>query len=432
MKPIDLRKDSDVLALVKKTAFLKSKDSITFKPNSVLIKNFNKEDQVYSIKYGFTKKSWTVFVSELDNALKKCPFPKKINLQFNSFKLSLEQMNELKVLFKHMKIFYLKNIGIDSESLQILADHLQSDGCEIRTVHLENNILSVDDYNILCRGLQGNTSIYSLILDHTHDFKNHYYDQAYKNLSKVLCTTNIKGVSLVEKSTPLMCVDHFAMSMNQNKNLNKIAFGWSVYANDYTGKTISHLADAISKQGKLFNLENVEKIKFASGAKKENKEAIVKLNNALNGNKKTTEYAKKSNLNSKTILSCNVNYKNTKIHRFYKPKKTKNTIIIPHEFFCPIARTVMINPVIARDQETYESDYIKNWLSNNNTSPVTREVISKHTTSNRSVKKLIDDFMQKNKKILMKQPETKEACKDYFDGLSDNSASMSNLLRSYN
>ena len=43
----------------------------------------------------------------------------------------------------------------------------------------------------------------------------------------------------------------------------------------------------------------------------------------------------------------------------------------PHEFNCPISQTIMVEPVITADGQTYERREIEAWLVNHQTSPIT-------------------------------------------------------------
>ena len=47
----------------------------------------------------------------------------------------------------------------------------------------------------------------------------------------------------------------------------------------------------------------------------------------------------------------------------------------PPEFLCPITTEVMRFPVMAADGHTYERDAITDWLTSNNTSPMTLDVL---------------------------------------------------------
>ena len=67
----------------------------------------------------------------------------------------------------------------------------------------------------------------------------------------------------------------------------------------------------------------------------------------------------------------------------------------PNEYLCPITMTLMKEPVILSDGFTYEKSAIEKWLKEHDKSPMTNEVLeSKVVTTNRQLKKLIDDFKQ--------------------------------------
>ena len=48
------------------------------------------------------------------------------------------------------------------------------------------------------------------------------------------------------------------------------------------------------------------------------------------------------------------------------------------DIICPITHEIMLEPVVCSDGITYEKTAIEKWLENNNTSPITREIITKY------------------------------------------------------
>ena len=44
---------------------------------------------------------------------------------------------------------------------------------------------------------------------------------------------------------------------------------------------------------------------------------------------------------------------------------------------CPITGEILFEPVVASDGHIYEKQALETWLSNNNKSPMTREIINK-------------------------------------------------------
>ena len=63
------------------------------------------------------------------------------------------------------------------------------------------------------------------------------------------------------------------------------------------------------------------------------------------------------------------------------------------KYICPITREVMENPVVAADGFSYELPAIRAWLSQHNTSPITREVlVHKNLTPNLHLRSLIAEF----------------------------------------
>lgn len=65
----------------------------------------------------------------------------------------------------------------------------------------------------------------------------------------------------------------------------------------------------------------------------------------------------------------------------------------PPSFCCPITATVMSDPVVAKDGQSYERAAIEKWLRRNKTSPVSRLPLSvSELTPNRTLKDVIDHF----------------------------------------
>ena len=58
----------------------------------------------------------------------------------------------------------------------------------------------------------------------------------------------------------------------------------------------------------------------------------------------------------------------------------------PTEFYCPISHCLMLEPVIDREGNTYERTSIEQWLSQHNTSPITRNSLKvNHLVVNRAL-----------------------------------------------
>ena len=45
------------------------------------------------------------------------------------------------------------------------------------------------------------------------------------------------------------------------------------------------------------------------------------------------------------------------------------------QFICPLSHEIFYNPVFAEDGHVYEKQLIKTWLTNDSTSPITRNEI---------------------------------------------------------
>ena len=71
---------------------------------------------------------------------------------------------------------------------------------------------------------------------------------------------------------------------------------------------------------------------------------------------------------------------------------------VPKSFFCPITSMVMRDPVVDLEGNTYERSAIEEWLSQNSTSPVTRQPLRvDQLNPNRALKDAIDEMEQKFK-----------------------------------
>ena len=68
----------------------------------------------------------------------------------------------------------------------------------------------------------------------------------------------------------------------------------------------------------------------------------------------------------------------------------------PPEFYCPISHCLMLEPVIDREGNTYERTSIEQWLTNHNTSPITRNSLNaNHLAVNRALVGLIESELKR-------------------------------------
>ena len=66
---------------------------------------------------------------------------------------------------------------------------------------------------------------------------------------------------------------------------------------------------------------------------------------------------------------------------------------IPKEFLCPITLSIMKNPVLMTDGQTYEKSAIEKYLEISTLSPLTKQPISmKDATPNYALKSLIENY----------------------------------------
>ena len=76
---------------------------------------------------------------------------------------------------------------------------------------------------------------------------------------------------------------------------------------------------------------------------------------------------------------------------------------IPQEFLCPINLTIMKDPVIMPDGQTYERKAIEKALKISPFSPITKKPLNiKDATTNYALKSMIEKYMEKGENPLKK------------------------------
>ncbi len=101
---------------------------------------------------------------------------------------------------------------------------------------------------------------------------------------------------------------------------------------------------------------------------------------------------------SSDIPSITTLYQNSISNIIQLPKSISDNI--PNEYICPITCDIMTEPVILTDGHTYEKKAITKWLETHNTSPLTKEIVNKEIIIPcYSLRSLIQDFIEKNKKL---------------------------------
>jgi hypothetical protein len=74
---------------------------------------------------------------------------------------------------------------------------------------------------------------------------------------------------------------------------------------------------------------------------------------------------------------------------------------IPDEFYCPITGEIFYDPVMTADGHSYERSAIVIWLKDHDTSPITNAQLgSKNLIPNQTLKKLVREFYESNKRAL--------------------------------
>uniref|UniRef100_A0A7S3Y272 U-box domain-containing protein n=1 Tax=Heterosigma akashiwo TaxID=2829 RepID=A0A7S3Y272_HETAK len=79
---------------------------------------------------------------------------------------------------------------------------------------------------------------------------------------------------------------------------------------------------------------------------------------------------------------------------------------IPESFLCPITQTIMADPVLDEDGNSYDREAIEQWIDRNGTSPITRKPLSKKALRpNRSLLDAIDEYKNRQLKDTEYQSE---------------------------
>lgn len=89
-----------------------------------------------------------------------------------------------------------------------------------------------------------------------------------------------------------------------------------------------------------------------------------------------------------------------KMNNYLRNNETEN-INIPNEFFCPISKEIMLDPVVIRDGYTYEKKTINEWFKYSNKSPITSKIVkSNFFINNTSLRNMIREWIDKNKNLI--------------------------------
>jgi ankyrin repeat protein len=77
-----------------------------------------------------------------------------------------------------------------------------------------------------------------------------------------------------------------------------------------------------------------------------------------------------------------------------------SNVSIPEQLRCSITQLIMVDPVIAADNQTYEREAIEEWLENHNTSPLTNvQLANKNLNENLFARSFIDGFLTSNPQL---------------------------------
>jgi hypothetical protein len=85
----------------------------------------------------------------------------------------------------------------------------------------------------------------------------------------------------------------------------------------------------------------------------------------------------------------------------YLRNSDNTTIDIPNEYFCPISKEIMLEPVVIRDGYTYEKKSIMEWFKYSSKSPITSKIVrNKIYLNNTSLRNMIREWLDKNRNLI--------------------------------
>ena len=85
-----------------------------------------------------------------------------------------------------------------------------------------------------------------------------------------------------------------------------------------------------------------------------------------------------------------------------------STTQVPQYFICPITHNIMSEPYVDNEGNSYEEVAIKQWLMNNNTSPITRSPLRVSDLKlNRSLREAIQAFLNPGNVNAQIEPDVK-------------------------
>lgn len=85
-----------------------------------------------------------------------------------------------------------------------------------------------------------------------------------------------------------------------------------------------------------------------------------------------------------------------------------SNVTIPSSYLCPITGTVMRDPYIDLDGNSFEKEAIAKWLSQNSSSPITRNAMTMDDlVPNRILREIIADFLKKNPSVATSSQSSK-------------------------
>lgn len=117
-----------------------------------------------------------------------------------------------------------------------------------------------------------------------------------------------------------------------------------------------------------------------------------------------------TNVTRRTMISSSDSYTIPQSRPMSIPDTIPKTI--PNEFLCPITTEIMKDPVMLTDGHVYEKQAIKQWLTNHDTSPLTKVKVDKHIIIPCFVlRKLIQDFISNSNGLDINQLSKKKHIK---------------------
>ncbi|MBX9585804.1 MAG: hypothetical protein K2X50_00970 [Gammaproteobacteria bacterium] len=218
--------------------------------------NFN--DQLKKITFTnviFSSDSIASFCNRLDF---RCRNLQKIMFQFYDTKLSTIDIKYLSNIFPFFTKIHFQNAGLNSDSINIIAEYISKNPENITTLHLENNRFGIEGHHALLDALTKNDIVDKVFLKNTHDYRNgEDFTSVYEHLSHMLTVnSSIKILGLQESYVNYPLVELLFKGIENNRGLHKIDLGNNFFIHDRSGKYTKKFATAVKMQGLINQFTN--------------------------------------------------------------------------------------------------------------------------------------------------------------------------------